>query len=129
MSEWLSAEWFEEVRPLWPELPQLEPRVSARLQVDVTGGPQRVVAVHMDIDDGRVVDGGPGPAQDPDLSLTLAWDDALGIQQATTDPNVAFMQGRLKVTGSMAVMLSLLAAARSEEWRAVCRRAAELAST
>ena len=33
------------------------------------------------------------------------------------DPNVAFMQGRLKVAGSMGVMISLLTATNTPEYR------------
>ena len=42
------------------------------------------------------------------MTLTMAWDDAVAMQRGGLDPSVAFMQGRMKVAGSMGVMLALL---------------------
>jgi len=123
VSEWLSAEWFDETRDLRRALPPLGD-LSARLQVDVTGGPERLVTCHWVLDGGRVVDCGPGGLEDPDVVLTLSWDDALAVHRGDLDPNVAFMQGRLKVAGSMGVMVELLPALRRPEWQEARRRAA-----
>ncbi len=62
--------------------------------------------------------------RDAEVTLTLRWADAVDIQRDVLDPNVAFMQGRLKVSGSMAVMGELLARAQNPEWRDRRRRLA-----
>jgi hypothetical protein len=65
--------------------------------------------------DGVPVAGGSGkPPGVPDLSLTLPDADARAFWQGEWSASVAFMRGRLKVAGSMEVLLPLLAA--SERW-------------
>jgi hypothetical protein len=60
------------------------------------------------------------------VSLTVPWDDAVAIQRGDLDPNVAFMQGRLKVSGSMGVMTELLSRARTPECRERRQRMADV---
>ncbi len=60
------------------------------------------------------------------MTVTLSWSDAAAIQSGTLDPSVAFMQGRMKVTGSMAVLLVLLPVARAPEAQDLRRRVAAL---
>jgi putative sterol carrier protein len=62
----------------------------------------------------------------PDVTLSLSWSAAAAIQSGTLDPSVAFMQGRMKAAGSMAVVMELLPAARLPEGRDLRRRVAEL---
>jgi putative sterol carrier protein len=62
----------------------------------------------------------------PDLTLSLSWSDAAAIQSGSLDPSVAFMQGRMKVAGSMGLLLELLPAARDADHRELRRRVAEL---
>jgi hypothetical protein len=65
--------------------------------------------------DGVPVAGGSGkPPGPPDLSLTLLDADARAFWRGEWSASVAFMRGRLKVSGSMGVLLPLLAA--SERW-------------
>jgi SCP-2 sterol transfer family len=123
VSTWLSAEWFDETRPLWAELPA-PADLSARLQCEVSGGPEGNFACFWVIEDGRVADSGPGVVDGPDVTLTLTWDDALALHRGDVDPSVAFMRGRLKLAGSMAVMLPLLAAAATDGYRDVRQRVA-----
>ncbi len=107
MSKWLSQEWFDETAAVAAKGPSLA-AVSARIQVDVTGGPDGDVRYHRVLEDGRLTAGGPGPAEEPDVSLTLRWGDAASVLRGELDPNVAFMQGRMKVVGSMGVLFDLL---------------------
>jgi hypothetical protein len=65
--------------------------------------------------DGVPVAGGSGkPPGPPDLSLTLPDADARAFWQGEWSASVAFMRGRLKVSGRMELLLPLLAA--SERW-------------
>jgi putative sterol carrier protein len=58
-----------------------------------------------------------GEDPDADFTLTFAYDDAAKIQKGELDPNAAFMQGRMKVTGNMAKLMSLLPLTNSPEYR------------
>jgi len=123
MSTWLSKEWFDETRPLWSGI-ALPFDLSARLQYEITGGPERVVATYWVLGDGRLLDSGPGVVADPDTTITIAWDDAQSIERGELDPSVAFMQGRLKVAGSMAPVVALLPATRTNDGHDLRRRIA-----
>src|ERR1700733_6895888 len=105
VSKWLSNEWFDETRALCAGLPELS-GLSARMQCDISGGREGSLTSYWVIEDGRLVDSGPGPVEHPDVTVSLTWDDARAVQVGELDPNVGFMQGRMKVAGSMAVMLA-----------------------
>jgi putative sterol carrier protein len=107
MAKWLTQPWFDETLAMVADQP-LAPGLTAVLQFDVTGGPEGEVTYHWDLEDGRLVSGAEGSPDDPDVTLTMGWADATAVQRGDLDPNVAFMQGRMKVAGSMAVMLALL---------------------
>ena len=100
--------------------------LSGRLQFDVTGGPEGGVSSHVTLEDGRLVACGGGGVDGPDLTLTLDWADAVALQRGDLEPSVAFMQGRMKVSGSMDMLLVLLAEAATPEGRDLIRRIAEI---
>jgi SCP-2 sterol transfer family len=125
VSTWLSTEWFDETRPLWSEVPVAD-ELSGRVQCEISGGPEGSNPCHWVLEGGRVVDSGPGVIDGPDVTLTLAWDDALALHRGDVDPSVSFMRGRLKVAGSMALMLGLLAAAATDTYRDVRRQVVEV---
>lgn len=124
MTKWLSAEWFDQVLALAPGLPE-RPGLSARIQEQITGGPEGDVSCYWVLEDGRPTSAAAGTVEAADLTLTLAWADAAALQAGSLDPSVAFMQGRMKVAGSMEVTLALLPAARSPEGQDLCRRIGE----
>jgi putative sterol carrier protein len=114
VSAWLSEAWFDEVRALAGALPA-RPGLSARIQEQITGGPDGDVACYWELDDGRPRAAAPGTIADADVTVTLSWSDAAAVATGSLDPSVAFMRGRMKVAGSMAVTLALLPAARAPE--------------
>ena len=125
MAKWLSVEWFDETRALAADQPE-RPGLSARMQFEVTGGPDGEVRYYWVLEDGRLVASAPGPIDEPDVTLTTSWKDAVAIQRGDLDPNVAFMRGRMKVAGSMGLMLSLLPVTNTPEYRDLRRRIAEI---
>ncbi len=68
----------------------------------------------------------PGRIADPEVTLTVGWDDARALATGELDPCVAFMQGRMKVAGAMAVLLDLLAAGRDPRLPGARRRIADV---
>jgi putative sterol carrier protein len=123
MSKWLSDEWFDETRALWSAQP-VHPDLSARMQYEISGGPDGNFSYYWVIENGRLVDSGAGAIASPDVTITFTWDDALAVHRGDLDPNVAFMQGRMKVAGSMSVMMALLPATNTEEYRDLRQRVA-----
>ncbi len=125
MSKWLSAEWFDQARSL--AVDQLSPRgLSARIQYEVTGGPDGDVSYYCILEDGRLQSSAGGSVESPDVTITTPWADSVAMQQGDLDPNVAFMQGRMKVSGSMGVMMALLPATTTPEYQGLRRRIAEI---
>jgi hypothetical protein len=114
--EWLSEAWFEELRQVASAGPE-RPGASARVQFVLVGGPKGEVCYFWVVEDGRIAECGLGALDDVELTLTESWDDALATQRGELDPSAAFMQGRIKVTGSMTRLLALLPLLSSAEHR------------
>ncbi len=125
MTEWLSAEWFDRARQVSAAGPGLG-GLSGRVQCEISGGPQGGLSCYWVLEDGRLASGAGGRLDDAEVTLTVGWDDAVAVQRGELDPNVAFMQGRLKVSGSMGVMIDLLAGANLPECRALREEMAEI---
>lgn len=56
--------------------------------------------------------------EEADLALTIPWDDAMAFIRGELPAAVAYMQGRLKGSGDMALLLRLLEAAETNDWEA-----------
>jgi hypothetical protein len=123
MTRWLSTAWFDETRAMAADQPA-RPGLSARIQYEITGGPDGDVSYGWVLEDGRLVSSGLGVLDEPDVTVTLGWEDAKAIQTGALDPNVAFMQGRMKVAGSMGVMMALLPVTNSPDAQDLRRRIA-----
>lgn len=92
---------------------------SARVQVEATGGPDGDVGYYWELVEGRPVRGAIGQIDHPDVTLTAGWEDAGAIESGLLDPNVAYMRGTMKVSGSMAVALDLLELTGSPAYRSL----------
>ena len=53
------------------------------------------------------------------FTMTTAYDDAAKVQRGEIDATAAFMQGKMKVAGNMAKMMTLLPITNSPEWKAL----------
>lgn len=125
MTKWLTAEWFDETRAMAGDQPE-RPGLTARIQYEVTGGPDGDVGYFWELRDGRLESSALGTVDQPDVTLTTGWNDAVAMQRGEMDPNVAFMQGRMKVAGSMGVMMALLPVTNTPEYQDLRRRIAEI---
>jgi len=114
--KFLSEEWVEKLHEMAAGQPT-RPGASARLQYVVTGGPEGDVHYYWVVEDGKLLEAARGDLTDAEITLTETWDDAVKIQKGELDANVAFMQGRLKVTGNMGKLMALLPITMSAEYR------------
>ena len=85
----------------------------------VTGSPEGDITYHQVTENGRVVEQGLGLCESADFTITVTWADAVAVQRGELDPNVAFMQGRMKVAGNMGKVMALLPITMSAEYRAL----------
>ena len=118
MSKYLSQEWLDESRKLAEDQP-VRPGATAKMQYVVTGGPDGDVKYYWVLEDGKLLEAKVGELDDTDFTLTMSYEDAVKVQQGELDPNAAFMQGRMKVSGNMAKLMSLLPLTNSPEYRAL----------
>ncbi len=119
MTSWPSAAWIDEAVSAASQLVGSE-SLSGSIEAVITGGAEGDVVVHIEFAQGRLTGAGLGAASPADVTLTLSDADAGAVLSGELDLNVAFMQGRLKVDGSMALVLDLLALAATDDARA-CR--------
>ena len=116
MPKWLSQEWLDESKKLAEGQPE-RPGASARMQYVVTGGPDGDVKYYWVLEDGKQLESKLGEVADGDFTLTMTYEDAKKIQLGELDANAAFMQGRVKVTGNMAKLMSLLPLTNAPEYK------------
>lgn len=121
MVEYLSEEYMERAKELARDLPET-PGASARVQQVVTDAPGGVVKYHTVVADGVTIEQRLGEDPDAEVTVTTGYADAVRIAKGELDANVAFMQGRVKVTGDMGKVLSLLPLTGRPDHRAVVER-------
>jgi predicted lipid carrier protein YhbT len=125
MSKWLSQEWFDETRAMAADQPD-RPGATARMQYEVTGGPDGDIKYYWVLEDGHLRESALGVLADAEVTLTTPWADAVAIQKAELDANAAFMQGKVKVAGNMGIVLALLPITNAPEYRELQRRILEI---
>lgn len=118
MAKWLTQEWLDQTKEMAQGQPE-RPGASARMQYVVTGSPQGEVRYYWNLENGKLAEASLGDVADPEVTLTQTYDDAMKIQKGELDPNAAFMQGRMKVTGNMGKLMSLMPLTNSPEYKAL----------
>lgn len=121
MPKWLTQPWFDVQLELGKDQPE-RPGATARMQYVLTGGPDGEVRYCWVLEDGRMVEDRLGQLDDPDLTLTMTYEDARKIQSGELDEQAAFMQGRVKVDGNMAKLMALLPITSSPEYRELAEK-------
>jgi predicted lipid carrier protein YhbT len=125
MSKWLSPEWFDETRAMAAGQPD-RPGATARMQYEVTGGPDGDIKYYWVLEDGHLRESALGVLADAEVTLTTVWSDAEAIQKGELDANAAFMQGKVKVAGNMGKVLALLPITNASDYRDLQRRITEI---
>jgi putative sterol carrier protein len=113
----LSQEWLDRQRQLIADLPE-RPGATARVQVVVSGAPDGEVAYLQVFEDGRLVGCARSRDDSADVTLNQTYADAVAIATGDLDPSAAFMQGRVKVVGSMGSLMAVLPVLQSHEYEA-----------
>jgi predicted lipid carrier protein YhbT len=115
VTQYLTQEWLDQGRKLAKGLPK-RPGVSAKVQYVVGGAPDGDVKYSWVLQDGKLLESRLGVLEDAEVTLTLPYAESVAIAQGELDPNVAFMQGRMKVAGDTGKVLQLLPLTRSPEY-------------
>jgi hypothetical protein len=117
----LGTEWLALTRELFGNMARC-PGATSRIQRVVSGAPEGDVVFTVTFEDGRLVDAAMSERLEPDpdaeLTITTTYPDTLLLASGDLDLDVAIMQGRAKVAGSMRALLAILPVTRSREFRA-----------
>ena len=125
MAKYLSQEWLDEGRKMAEGQPE-RPGASARMQYAVTGGPEGDIHYYWVLENGKLQESKLGELPDADFTMTMTYDDSVKIQKGELDPNAAFMQGRMKVTGNMGKLMGLLPLTQSAEYKSIQEKIREV---
>jgi putative sterol carrier protein len=117
MVAYLSQGWLDRQVELLADLPP-RPGASARTQTTVGKAPGGDASYVTVVEDGRLVSATLGTDDAADLAVTIGYADAVAVAKGELDPDAAFMQGRLKVVGSMGTVMDLIPMTSSPEHRA-----------
>ena len=118
MSKYLTQEWLDETAKMGDSQPE-RPGASARMQYAITGGPEGDIKYYWILENGKILESKLGELPDADFTMTLTYDDSVKVQKGELDPNAAFMQGRMKVTGNMGKLMTLMPLTNSPEYKAL----------
>jgi alkyl sulfatase BDS1-like metallo-beta-lactamase superfamily hydrolase len=116
VAKYLSQEWLDETRALGADQPE-RPGATVRMNWVVTGGPDGDVSYYWILENGKLQESKVGTLEDAEVTLTSSYDDSVKQIKGELDANAAFMQGRVKVTGNMAKLMSLLPLTNSPEYK------------
>jgi predicted lipid carrier protein YhbT len=125
MSKWLTQDWLDETRKMAEGQPE-RPGASARMQYVVTGAPDGEVKYFWVLENGKLLESQLGELGDAEVTMTQTYEDAMKIQKGELDPNAAFMQGRIKVSGNMAKLMSLMPLTNAPEYKELQKEIQEI---
>ncbi len=124
MAKYLSQEWLDLQKDLAQEFPE-RPGATARMQYVVTGAPEGDAKYYTVIDNGKITENSLGEDDQAEFTLTSTYDDSVKVLKGELDPNAAFMQGKMKVTGNMGKLMSLMPLTQSPEYKAIQAKVAD----
>jgi putative sterol carrier protein len=124
MAKFLTQEWLDLQKDLGQEFPE-RPGASARMQYKVSGAPDGDVTFHTVIDNGKILENALGEDDQAEFTMAVGYDDFSKVNKGELDANAAFMQGRIKVTGNMGKLMSLMPLTQSAEYKAIAEKVNE----
>jgi len=116
MAAHLSEGWIDHLKRATADLPE-RADATARIQHVVTGTPDGEVRYRVSWRDGRLADAGLGDDPDAEVTFLQTHADALQVARGEAGAEVAFMQGKAKVTGDMGTFMGLMPLLTSDEYR------------
>lgn len=116
MAKYLTQEWLDMQKEMAAGQPE-RPGATVNMQYVVTGAEGGDISYYWVLQDGKVLEAQLGTLDDAEVTLTQTWDDAVSVMKGELDANAAFMQGRVKVAGNMAKLMSLLPLTNAPEYK------------
>jgi putative sterol carrier protein len=95
------------------------PNANARIQYVVSGGPEGDISYYWVVVGGKLRECKLGELPDADFTLRMSYDTSRKIQQGDLNPNVAFMTGKMKASGNVGKLLSLMPLTQSDDFKSL----------
>src|SRR3954469_18113917 len=125
MAKFLTQEWLDLQKDLAKDFPE-RPGATARMQYKVTGAPDGEVTFHTVIENGKMLENALGEDSQAEFTMNVGYEDFVKVSKQELDANAAFMQGRLKVTGNMGKLMSLMPLTQSPEYKGLQEKVREI---
>jgi putative sterol carrier protein len=116
--KYLSQEFLDEAVRLSQGFAD-RPNANARIQYVVSGGPEGDVSYYWVVVGGKLQDSKLGELPDADFTLRMRYDTSVKIQRGDLNPNVAFMTGKMKASGNVGKLLSLMPLTQSDDFKSL----------
>jgi putative sterol carrier protein len=84
--------------------------------------PHAHAAFYTVIENGKMLENTLGDDPQAEFTMTVGYDDFAKTSKGELDANAAFMQGRLKVTGNMGKLMTLMPLTQSPEYKAIAEK-------
>ncbi len=94
----VSEPWINELARLGAQLPEVD-GATMTVQHEIAGAPDGKVRFFIEWANGRLITAELGKIKEPDVVIAAKAPEALRILGGDLNPDVAYMQGRLKVDG------------------------------
>ena len=116
--KFLSQEYLDEAVRISQDFAD-RPNANARIQYVVSGGPEGDVSYYWVVVGGKLQDSKLGELPDADFTLRMSYDTSVKIQRGDLNPNVAFMTGKMKASGNVGKLLSLMPLTQSDDFKSL----------
>jgi putative sterol carrier protein len=116
--KYLSQEFLDEAARISQGFAD-RPNANARIQYLVSGGPEGDISYYWVVVGGKLQEAKLGELPDADFSLRMSYDTSVKIQQGDLNPNVAFMTGKMKASGNVGKLLSLMPLTQSDDFKSL----------
>ena len=124
MAKFLSKEYMDLQMELGADQPE-RPGATAKMQYVVKDGPDGDVSYYWVLENGKLLEASLGENPESEVTLTQTYEVAEQIAKGDLDPNAAFMQGRIKVTGVMQKLMQLMPLTNAPEYRELQKKLRE----
>ncbi|HEX9683030.1 MAG TPA: SCP2 sterol-binding domain-containing protein [Acidimicrobiales bacterium] len=124
MAKYLTQEWLDMGLKEAATFPE-RPGATARMQYVVSGAPEGDISYYQVVENGAMQEAKLGIDEEAEFTITISYDDSVKVQNGELDANAAFMQGRMKVTGNMGKLMSLMPLTQSSEYKEIQARISE----
>jgi putative sterol carrier protein len=108
LAKFLTSEWLDALTATINQHEGFKAAIASvdlTLQFETTDAPDGTEPVYyIAVADGAAT-AAPGPAEDPDATISSTYETAVAISKGELNTQMAFMTGKLKVSGNMAKLM------------------------